>query len=97
MLAVELQVVVGGDAVGDDERAGETAEVRLFRRDRWRSFGMLPSDNSLMAPPRSKPMTAPSLTATLEVPFSDCTIAASVAPRPETFQATSALPASQST
>ena len=57
---------------------------------------MLPSDNSFMAPPRSKPITAPSLTATLEVPFSDCTIAASVAPRPETFQATSALPASQS-
>ena len=42
-------------------------------------------------------MTAPSLTATLEVPLSDCTIAASVVPCPDTFHATSALPASQST
>ena len=53
MLAVELQVVVRGDAAGDDERARQLAEVGLASTGRASKFGMLPSDSSFMAPPRS--------------------------------------------
>ena len=97
MLAVELQILVGGDAVGDDESACEPAEIRLFRRIRRKVRNA--ALRQLVASrrrgrSRSRRRRSPS---TLEVPFSDCTIAASVVPCPDTFQATSALPASQST
>ena len=97
MLAVELQIVVGGDAVGDGEAAGQRRKSVFFEGSEAK-LGMLPSDKLVHGAAEIEPdRPTPSLTATFEVPLSDCTMAASVAPRPDTFQATSALPASQST
>ncbi len=57
---------------------------------------MLPSDSARMAPPRLKPMIAPLRTATSDLPLSDCTIAVSLAPRPDSASVRLPVPASQS-